>query len=341
MLASFLIRPGLVELSEVERPVPSEGEVLVRIKSALTCGTDIKAWRRGHPMIPMPGRFGHEYSGLVESVGAGVRAIEPGQPVMGVHSAPCGGCFYCGKSLSHLCENIMNTKVMGAFAEFMLIPRHVAETNLFGKPESISFSEAAFLEPLSCVVHGVKASRLTGGDTALVIGAGAIGLLHVMLLRSMGVEVIVVGRGAERLRAAELCGASLVIDASGEVSVADVFREITGPYGADGVFECTGAPSVWQDVVGYVRRGGTVVLFGGCPSGSRVVYDTTRIHYDEITLKGVFHFTPSDVREARRLLVDERLPVSQLVSDEVPLSQLHVVLEKLSRSEGIKYCIVP
>ncbi|MGO9378262.1 MAG: alcohol dehydrogenase catalytic domain-containing protein [Dissulfurispiraceae bacterium] len=147
MKAVYLTQPGTFEIKEVHTPMPSPGEVLVRIKAALTCGTDLKAFLRGHPLIPMPGLFGHEFSGIIEETGKGVRKLKVGDEVMAVHTAPCLACKFCTKKLYNLCENIMNTKILGAFAEHIVIPQHILRQNVYIKPPHLSFEEAAFLEP--------------------------------------------------------------------------------------------------------------------------------------------------------------------------------------------------
>ena len=183
MYANILLKPGSIELREIENPEPSYGEMLVKIKAALTCGTDLKAFIRGHPLIPMPGVFGHEFSGIVTEVGKGVGRFKEGDAVMAVHTAPCLTCSFCRRRLYNLCEKIMHTKVLGAFAEYIILPSHVVRQNVFHKPENLSFEEAAFLEPLSCVVHSVEKLKIKKGDSALIFGAGPIGLLHLLLLK--------------------------------------------------------------------------------------------------------------------------------------------------------------
>ncbi|MBI5141670.1 MAG: zinc-binding dehydrogenase [Nitrospirae bacterium] len=371
MKACVLIEPGRLECRDIEKPMPGAGEALVRVRAALTCGTDLKTFRRGHPMIPLPAVLGHEYSGVIEAVGPGVDGFKPGHAVMGVHSGPCGQCFFCARNQPQLCETIMDSKALGSFAEFMLLPEVVVKNNLFHKPDSVSFEHAALLEPLACAVHGVRSamngdgkipavhgvrSAMNGVGTTtavhgvksarsalekvLVIGAGPIGLLHLVLLKRMGARVIVSGRGKKRLDAALECGADHVIDAA----VSDVRREalaLTNERGADAVIECTGRPEVWEESVWLARRGGTVVLFGGCPAGTRVGFDAGRIHYDEITLKGVFHFSPGDVREARDIIIDGGIPFGAFISGEYPLSELSIALERLLRGDGVKFCIKP
>ncbi len=347
MLANILIKPGRIEIRSIETPKPSYGEILVRIKAALTCGTDLKAFIRGHPLIPMPGVFGHEFSGVITKTGKGVRRFKKGDSVMAVHSAPCLQCIFCRKRFYNLCEKIMHTKVLGAFAEYIILPSHVVRQNVYHKPRNLSFEEAAFLEPLSCVVHSVEKLRIKKGDSALIFGAGPIGLLHLLLLKRKGVNVAVTDIKNERLKIAKRLGADFVILDLHESSITLLYPPLVrgelkgGSIGFDYVFECTGMPEVWEASVNYIRRGGTVILFGGCASGTTVTYDTGRIHYDEIILKGVFHYTPSDVKKAYKLLCEGGTGASRLISGRYPLKHTQKVFDKLAKGAGIKYAIVP
>jgi len=334
----FLIRPGKIELLKTKIPKASEGELLVKIKTALTCGTDLKAFSRGHHVIPMPGVFGHEFSGIVADAGKGVRKFKKGDEIMAVHSAPCLKCRYCKKGLCNLCENIMDTKVLGAFAEYILLPPHIVKQNVFHKPGNLTFKEAAFLEPLSCVVHGMQELKIKEREKALIIGAGPIGLLHLLLLKNKGADVIITGLEKKRLALAKKLGASVAVTPD---NLANAINKFTAGLGVDYVFECTGQPDIWQSSVNYVRRGGTVILFGGCKSGTTVTYDTGRLHYDEITLKGVFHFTPDDVRQAYTLLKSRKIKVSKLITGEYPLKDTEKAFLKLTKGKGIKYAIIP
>lgn len=348
LLATILVKPGLIELREVKTPSPSRGEILVKIKAALTCGTDLKAYKRGHPMIPMPGVFGHEFSGTVAAVGRGVRRFKEGDEIIAVHSAPCLNCIYCKKRLYNLCEKIMDTKVLGAFAEYIVLPPHIVKLNVFRKPENITFEESAFLEPLSCVVHGME-FKINKGDSGLIIGAGPIGLLHLLLLKEKGVSVTIIDKHNNKLKIAKQLGADFV---STGISPLHPFRKreqgrtlqknkFIDFIGFDYVFECTGMPSVWESTVNYVRKGGAVILFGGCPSSTSVSYDTERLHYDEITLKGIFHYTPTDVRNAYNLLCSGKLEVSKLISGRYSLKNIQKAFDNLSKGKGIKYAIIP
>jgi len=354
--ANILVSPRKIELRELKVPEPSRGEILVKIKAALTCGTDLKAFSRGHHIIPMPGVFGHEFSGIIAAAGKGVRKFRKGDEIMAVHSAPCLKCGYCKKGLYNLCEKIMDTKILGAFAEYILLPEHIVKQNVFRKPKNLAFEEAAFLEPLSCVIHGMRGLNIKKGDRVLIIGAGPIGLLHLLLLKNKGADVIISGFEKRRLALAKKLGASLTITPEknppsppfskgglGEFSeeIKKTVDKFTDGMGVDYVFECTGQPAVWQSAVYYVRRGGTVILFGGCKTGTTATYDTSRLHYDEITLKGVFHFTPADVRQAYSLLKSRKIKVSKLITGKYPLKDTEKAFLKLMKGEGIKYAIIP
>jgi len=312
--------------------------LLVKVKASLTCGTDLKAFVRGHPLIPMPGPFGHEFSGIVVDKGKGVDRFGVGDAVMAVHSAPCLSCSYCNRGLFNLCENLISEKVLGAFSEYILLPKHVVKQNTFKKPDGLSFKEAAFLEPLSCVLHGMAQSGISKKDTVFIIGAGPIGLLHLIIARSKGAKVLITGLEEERLKTAKSLGADLVFEPSQTIKSV---RDFTGGLGADYVIECTGQPAIWEASVDYVRKGGTVILFGGCRAGTTVTFRAERLHYDEIVLRGTFHFTPEDVKKAYLLLKKGTINVKKLISGTVPLREIHEVFAKLAKGDGIKYALIP
>ena len=353
----ILIKPGKIELRDVPAPEPSEGEVVVRINTALTCGTDLKAFIRGHRLIPMPGPFGHEYSGTVSGRGKGVSNFREGDHVMGVHSAPCMECGYCKRGLHNLCETIMDRKALGAFSEYLLLPSNVVRHNLFHKPASIGFERAALLEPLSCVLHPYGKLNMTGLKNALVIGAGPIGLMHLLYLKMKGLDVIVSDISEERLAIAEKMGANHILKdtapapdnvgagpracPASAITLKQVIAEATDGLGSDLVIECTGQKNVWEKTVDYARRGGTVVLFGGCPSGTSVSYDSHLLHYDELTIMGSFHYTPLDVRTAYRMLSEKEVDLSGIISGEFPLEETEEAFMLLKEGKGIKYALKP
>ena len=327
MQALFLDAPGRLSIAEVPVPTLSDGDLLVRIRAATTCGTDLKAYRRGHPQIPMPGPFGHEYSGVVAATGGSGR-FAVGDPIMGVHSAPCQKCFWCMRGQENLCETIMETKVLGSFAEYLRVPARIARLNVYAKPDFLPFEQASLLEPLACVAQGLIELRPRPGERILVIGPGAIGLMFVAALRTLGVEdVTLAGRNKTRLAVGEHFGARAVpMDAAKD----------TGR-GYDAVIECTGAAEIWECSVDFPRRGGRVMLFGGVPSGTRVSWDAGRLHYDQITLLSPFHFGTEAVRLAHRWLTEDRLDLSPLLSGERCLTEATATFDALGAGEGIKY----
>ncbi len=337
MLQAHLVGVGRIELKDVSEPDPGDDEIVIKVSAALTCGTDLKAYLRGHSLIPMPGPFGHEYAGVVVRVGKKVREFKEGDEIMGVHSAPCGKCGYCERGIYNLCENIMDKKVLGAYAERLLIPAHVVRQNLFHKPKEIDFPVAAFLEPLSCVVHPYSQFDLSSIERVLIVGAGPIGLLHSAYLELMGCETLLVDKLKNRLEVASTVASRVMTAEELEMMMED----LTKPMGFDLVVECTGMPEVWEQAVKYLRRGGRLILFGGCPGGSRVCYSADLLHYDEITLMGSFHFSPDDVRRAYQLIVEGGLKLKELLSDSFSLSEINRAFELLRRGEGIKFAIIP
>jgi L-iditol 2-dehydrogenase len=334
MRAAYLVAPRTIEVRDEAIPVPEPGGVVVRVRVALTDGTDLKAFRRGHPQMPMPTRFGHEFSGDVIAIGAGVTGFAPGDAIMAVHSAPDGTCWWCLRGEEELCETVMATKILGAYAEYLAVPAHIVARNAFRKPAHVSYEAAAFLEPLACVVHAQQLLAPRAGDTIVVIGDGGFGILHALVARANGANVVLVGRRAERMRLAKSLGVATTLDARAGDLVREV-RALTGGRGADAVIESTGALDVWEATPTYVRRGGTVVLFGGLPGGSRVSFDAARLHYDEVRLLGPFHFTPRAVRAAYDLLDRRAIYVEPLVSARYSLDRLDIAFDELESGAGL------
>ncbi|MBI3302048.1 MAG: alcohol dehydrogenase catalytic domain-containing protein [Deltaproteobacteria bacterium] len=341
MQAVLLLGPGQLSCQEIPIPRPRAEEVVLKIDAALTCGTDLKAFRRGHPKWPTPTRFGHEYAGTIAARGAKVTSVREGDAVMLAPTAPCGSCFYCQRDQETLCVSLMETMVLGGYAEYLAIPARVIRTNLFPKPTRLPFAEAALLEPLSCVVYGLQQPTLRPDDTVVIIGAGAFGLLHLVVLRALGVEqVYVIARNLRRAKIAQELGAYGIIPCAAEEARPAVL-DVTAGRGADLVIECTAQPRVWEEALCLARPGGQVVLFGGCPPGTTVSLDTYRLHYDQVRVFSPFHFTPKAVRQAYELLTAGKIPAEKLISGSYPLAQLPYAFDLLQRGEGIKYAVIP
>lgn len=339
MRAAVLLGKGQLELREVPVPEPGEGEILVRVKAATTCGTDVKTYARGHPKFPPPFVFGHEFGGDVVALGKGVADLEPGMRVTANVFAECGECVYCRKGQGNLCQNLVYN--LGAFAEYNLVPASIVKRTTFVIPDHIGYAQAAVVEPLVCVVHAQDFLEVHPGDTAVIIGAGgSIGLLHQQLVINQQARVIAIGHNDTRLSTAKACGAEWAINSKDEDAYSAVM-DITGGLGADVVIECAGRPEAWQDAVRLVRRGGQVLWFGGLPGGTTIELDATRLHYDQITLYNSHGGTAADARKAFDLIVDGKIDVQPLLSGEVPLEQVERALQRMISGEAIKMVVVP
>ena len=331
-----------VRIEQVDIPRLGPGDVLLRTRVALTCGTDVKVFRRGYHarMIQPPSVFGHEVAGVVERAGPEAEGVEPGTPVVVANSAPCGECHYCRHDRPSLCDDLQFWN--GAYAEFARIPARVVRRNLVRLEEGVGFREAAMVEPLACVVRGVEESWIGRGQSVAVIGAGPIGLMFVALARLRGAHVTVVGRNRGRLDKALELGAEKVIDADAVGDLGAHLRRSSrhGP-GPDVVIEAVGLPETCEAAVRAVRKGGVVNLFAGCPTDTRVGIDSQRLHYQELTIKSTFHHTPESVRKAFRLIADGHVDPNVFITGEEPLEGLPGVLDRMARgADGLKTAIL-
>jgi L-iditol 2-dehydrogenase len=332
--------PGQLSYEDVEIPGIGPGELLIETGAALTCGTDVKTFRRGHHLMEPPMLFGHEFAGRVARVGEGVTRFAEGMKVVAANSAPCNRCYFCRVGKQNLCEDIIFN--WGAFAEYVRVPARIVEINVHEMPQHLEYEEAALLEPLACVVLGNEAASISAGATVVIAGGGGpIGLMHLQLAKHDGASSLaVIDLKDSRLDLARRLGATSVINPAREDPVA-VVKKLTEGRGADVVIETAGAPEVWQMSLDLVRKGGTVVMFGGCPSGSEVLLDADRVHYGEMTIKGVFHHTPQTVAKALSLLSDGAIEASALISHRMPLKDTQKALEMVMDGEAIKVAIFP
>ena len=321
----------------------SKGEILVRVEAALTCGTDVKTFRRGHPVLikEIPSGFGHEFAGIVEKVADSVENVKIGDRVVCANSAPCGECFYCKREEYNLCENL--NLLNGAYAEFIVIPERIVKKNTLIIPNHLSFEKAAFCEPLANVVHGAERTNIKPGNTVGVIGIGPIGLMFARIAKLKGAKVIVAGRNKEKLRLAdEFAYADEVVDLNKYPNPEKIFQDFSeDKKGLDIVVECVGLPEIWELAFSCVRKGGTVHFFGGCKSGSTVSFDTTKMHYGDIKLMSVFHHTPKYFRQALDLIASGQVEVEKLITDTLPLNKVEYAMEQHIAGNAIKFLIKP
>ncbi|MFQ5667017.1 MAG: zinc-binding dehydrogenase [Candidatus Binatia bacterium] len=341
MQGHVLERPGEISFRELPRPAAGPDDIVVRVRAALTCGTDVKAFQRGHPKFPMPTPFGHEFSGEIAEIGARVRGFREGDAVLAVPTAPCGRCYYCERAQENLCETVMETMVLGAYAEYIRLPARIVNINVYPKPRRLPFPVGALLEPLACVLHGLESVSLRPDDRVVLLGAGAISSLHLLALRAMGLQrIVVVGRRPNRASFAAQLGADATFT-DGLASARERVLTHTRGRGADIVIECTGQLDVWEAAPALARRGGQVVLFGGCPAGTQVRIDTQRYHYEQLRIISPFHHTPRAVRRAYDLLTSDEFEGQALISGTYPLKDLSKALNEHHRGAGIKFALVP
>ena len=343
MTAAVLYGKEDVQIETVDVPQIGRGDVLVRVRAALTCGTDVKVFRRGYHarMIVPPALFGHELGGDIVAMGKDVRGFKMGQRVVAANSAPCGTCFYCEHNQENLCEDLLFNN--GAYAEYIRIPERIVRRNMYEVPDHVSYQDAALVEPLACVLRGLEESGVRPGDTVAVIGLGPIGMMFVRLAKAVcNARVIAIGRRPQQLLRASRMGADeTVLNCEGADVVGPV-HEMTGGRGADVVIEAVGLPEVWQLAIKLLRRGGVVNFFGGCPDGTNLSLDTNLLHYSELTCKASFHHTPALIRKALDLVSRGYVGAKDFVNHSEPLTNLLQVMQHLMSHNGhLKTAIIP
>jgi L-iditol 2-dehydrogenase len=346
MTAAVLYGKEDLRLECVAIPRAGAGELVVRVGAALTCGTDLKVYRRGYHamMLNPPVPFGHELAGVVAEVGAGVTAFREGDRVVALNSAPCDVCFFCRRGQQNLCEDLQFNN--GAYAEFIRIPARIVEKNTLAVPDGIPLEFAALTEPLACVVRGLEESGAQAGDSMVVIGAGPIGLMFMHVAELAGVQVIAVVKREDQIGAARLFGASSVVRVGSVDNVVASTRSLTPESrGADIVIEAVASPLTWEWAVDMVRKGGTVNFFGGPPSGTKVKLDTNRLHYGDITLKASFHHTPATCRTAFELVTSGRFKCAEYITGRAGLDEVPEIFARMMNRNGgsrdIKTAVFP
>jgi L-iditol 2-dehydrogenase len=325
-----------IRIEEIAPPALKPGEVRIRIEAALTCGTDLKVFKRGYHarMIVPPAVFGHELAGVISEITPSPPISHPtgegwsvGDRVAVANSAPCGNCFHCDAGQENICDDLQFLN--GAYAESIVLPVRFVQKNLLRLKPGTDFRDAALTEPLACVVQGVDDTKLRAGQHVLIIGAGPIGLMFIALARHLGCDVTVAGRRAPRLEAAKKMGATRVIDIGDGADLVARIRAATKTH-FDAVIEAVGRPETWEAAVHLVRKGGTVNFFGGCPGGTTITLDTTFIHYSDLTLLASFHHTPRAIRRALEFIEAGVVIAADFVDGECPLTKLPELFESMA-----------
>jgi L-iditol 2-dehydrogenase len=326
---------------------PRPGEVQIEIKCALTCGSDVKTYKRGYPFRKPPYSLGHEFSGVIVAVGEGMDPELIGKGAVTSNGAGCQYCFYCRRDLDNLCEGIESRfdefiQMGGGFGQYINVLAPIIRQNLMILPETMSFEQAAMVEPLSVVLHGINKAEVGIGDTVAILGAGPIGLLMTQVAKLRGASVIVVEKNEFRLKEAEKKGADILINPDQVDDVVKLVRsKANGGRGPDRVIEAAGYPETWEMAIEMAGRGGVVVEFGGCPSGTKIAVDTKRLHYDELTIKGSYGATAYETEVAFNLLSAGVIQSKDYISGTYPLEKTKEALDAHISGKGIKFEIKP
>ena len=296
--------PGDLRLEDVPNPEPGPGDVLVQVEVALTDGTDLKTFRRGHPVLlrELPSPFGHEFCGI--DVATGKRVVAANSAATDDRGGPI---------------ELLN----GAYAELLVVPAEIAEVNLLPVPPGLAPEVAAMVEPLACCLRGVERAGVAAGDRVAILGAGPIGLMLSACVADAGGRPEVVGGRAER-----------------RVLVPEFGGGTGDGEGADVVIEAAGTDEAWQRSLELVRPGGTVVYFGGRETGTELRVDTYRLHYEELTLRGAFHHAPRHVRAALAFLASGAYPWQRLITHHVRLEDVAALLAD-PPADYLKAAVVP
>jgi len=347
MTAAVLYGQEDVRIEQVPVPRAAPGELIVKVAVALTCGTDLKVFRRGYhaKMIQPPALFGHELAGIVAEVGEGVTNFALGDRVVPINSAPCGHCYFCQRAQENLCEELLFNN--GAYAEYIRIPAEIVARNTLRVPEHVVLEHAALAEPLACAVHGFEDSSPHPGDTVAVIGGGPLGLMILHVAALAGCRVIAVVKHDAQVRVANALGAKHVVKTTEVEDVVEAVRALTPDRrGVDIAIEAVAIPETWEQAVDMVRNGGTVNFFGGPETGTKVQFDTNRLHYGDLTLKATFHHTPAICRRAFELIESGKFQADHFITAHSPLSDLKQAFAQLldrgsSSGNRIKTAILP
>ena len=343
MLAAVYRGVDDVRLETVPVPQIGAGELLVRVHTCGVCGTDLKKIASGSHSAPRI--FGHETSGVVAAVGAGVKKFEPGDRVVVFHHIPCRQCYYCRHKTFAQCPTYKKVGCTagfepsgGGFAEYIRVMDWIVEQGTVKIPSGVSFEQACFVEPVNTCMKGIEALRLQPGETVLAIGQGPIGIVLSVLARQAGATVITSDLYPERLRIAESLGFEHTIDASQSDAVRAV-RERTEGRGADAVILAVGSNALIRPAMDAARPGGRVLLFAQTQRGEAVV-DPAAICVDEKALVGSYSASVDLQEESVRFVMNREMDLERLISHRFPLQESARALELAAHPQPASMKIV-
>jgi L-iditol 2-dehydrogenase len=338
--------PGDIRLEDVPEPQPGPGEIKIRVRNCSTCGTDVKIYKFGHHHIRPPRVMGHEIAGEIAELGEGVTGWAPGDRVQVIAAIPCGQCEECTRGRMTVCPNqeSMGYHYEGGLAQYMIVPAKVLAVNGLNRiPEGVGFAEASVAEPLACVLNGQELARVGEGDDVVIMGSGPIGCLHVRLARARGAaRVFLVDLNADRLKmAADLVHPDEAI-CSAEVDVVDVVMKLTEGRGADVVITAAASGAAQQQALQMAARQGRISFFGGLPKDNPIIQcDSNLVHYRELTIVGANGSSPAHNARALQLIAEGAVPVADLITHHLGLTEVMDAIDIVSRGAAIKVTIEP
>ncbi len=346
MKAAVFLGPEKIEVRDVEKPNPKEGEVLLKVAVCAICGTDVRIYYKGQKNVVPPHIMGHEIAGTVEELGAGVTGIKSGERVVIVTSVGCGECQFCKKGLHNLCLSYraIGYAFPGGFAEYMLIPKEaVAQGNLLPVPARLSSEEASLVEALSCCINGQKYLNISRGDVVVIFGAGPIGCMHIELARQKGASKIILinFQSQSRLDLAKRFKADLYLSSSKEDPVKRVLEETSGQ-GADVIITACSAKIAQEQAIRMANKNARISFFAGIPKDDPYIkLDSNEIHYKEICVFGAFASYRSQFEEAVELIASRRVDARKFLTHEFPLDDIVKGIETAKSGDALKVIIKP
>ena len=333
--------PRDIRLEKQSIPIPAEGEILIKNFYAVTGGTDLKTFLRGHPKIikEIPSAFGYEFIGEVYDKHSSVQNFNIGDYVVPANTAPCFKCFFCEKEEYSLCESL--DFLNGAFSEYVLIPARIVKHNLYKVSNLCKLKELTLTQTLAVALHGFKRSLIKDEDKVIVYGLGPIGQTFIKLIKHFTkATVYAYARSEWKLKLAKENGADYLVNINNlnKEKIVNLSRPLLS-YGADIVIEAVGKTDAWETCLELVRKGGLINYFGGCPKGTSISVDTFKLHYDEIKLMGVFHHSPEYMKEAFNLISSDTISMRNLISETFLLSDLEKALKLHEEGKVLKTLI--
>jgi L-iditol 2-dehydrogenase len=345
MKVARLHAPGDLRVEDAPIPEAGPGDLVIRVRTCSTCGTDAKIFRFGHHHISLPRVLGHEVAGEVTEVGSGVEGWSVGDRVQVIAAIPEGTCFFCRRGQQTVCEDLesIGYQYDGGFAGFMRVPAKVLSVDGVNRiPEHVAFEEASLTEPLACVLNGQELAGVGEGDVVAVLGAGPIGCLHVRLARARGAATVVIADVNQgRLDLAERAEPDVSIDSSKDDPI-DAVRKLTEGRGADVVITATGVGTAQEQALEMAALRGRISLFGGLPKDdSTIRFDSNIVHYRELSVFGAYGSAPRHNRDALGLIADGGVRVDDLITHRMPLAEVHHAIETVISGDGLKIVVEP